>query len=288
MIALVNDIHQNVSLYRMRGGAQLEGMNAVTEQAWNPSHYDQAGAFVPKLGADLIDLLAPKPGERVLDLGSGTGDLAAQLAQRGALVTGVDASTEMVNAARRKHPSLSFDVADGQALSFDQAFEAVFSNATLHWMPRADAVAEGVARALKPGGRFVAEFGGARCVQTVRDAVRDELAERGVFGHDAPPWYFPTLPQYARVLEQAGLWVRTALWFERPTRLEGERGLENWLELFCLPLLRALGERRAAVVQGVEERCRAALFHDGSWWLDYTRLRVVASKPGPAGPGLRV
>jgi trans-aconitate methyltransferase len=272
----------------MGEAAQLEGMNAVTEQAWNPSHYDQAGAFVPKLGADLIDLLAPKPGERVLDLGSGTGDLAAQLAQRGALVTGVDASTEMVNEARRKHPSVSFDVADGQALSFDQAFDAVFSNATLHWMPRADAVAEGVARALKPGGRFVAEFGGARCVQTVRDALKDELAERKVGGHGAPPWYFPALPQYARVLEQAGLWVRTALWFERPTRLEGERGLENWLELFCLPLLRALGEQRGPVVEGVEARCRAALFHDGSWWLDYTRLRVVATKPGRSGPGLPV
>jgi trans-aconitate methyltransferase len=263
-------------------------MNTVTEQAWNPTHYDQAGAFVPKLGADLIDLLAPQPGERVLDLGSGTGDLAAQLAARGALVTGVDASTEMVNEARRKHspvpPSLSFEVADGQALSFDRAFDAVFSNATLHWMPRADAVAEGVARALRPGGRFVAEFGGAHCVQTVRDALKSELLERGLAGHSSPgagvpAWFFPSVPQYARILEQAGLWVRTALWFERPTRLEGSRGLENWLELFCLPLLRALGEQRAAVVQGVEERCRAALYRDGSWWLDYTRLRVVATKP---------
>ena len=254
-------------------------MNAVTEQAWNPSHYDQAGAFVPKLGADLLDLLAPKPGERVLDLGSGTGDLAAQLAERGALVTGVDASTEMVNEARRKHPRPSFEVQDGQALNFDQAFDAVFSNATLHWMPRADAVAEGVARSLKPGGRFVAEFGGARCVQTVRDALKDELTERGISGHAAPPWYFPSVPQYTRILEQAGLWVRTALWFERPTPLPGSRGLEDWLELFCLPLLRALGEQRGAVVQGVEDRCRAALFRDGSWWLDYTRLRVVATKP---------
>lgn len=278
----------------MHTGAQLEGMNAVTEQAWNPSHYDQAGAFVPKLGADLLDLLAPKPGERVLDLGSGTGDLAAQLAERGALVTGVDASSEMVNEARRKHPSLGFEVADGQALCFDQAFDAVFSNATLHWMPQADAVAEGVARALRPGGRFVAEFGGAGCVQTVRDALKQELTERGVGSlagqgvGGVPAWYFPSVPQYARVLEQAGLWVQTALWFERPTRLEGERGLENWLELFCLPLLRALGERRRALVAGVEARCRATLFHDGSWWLDYTRLRVVATKPSHAGPGPRV
>jgi trans-aconitate methyltransferase len=257
----------------------LSDMNAITEQAWNPSHYDRAGAFVPKLGADLIELLAPLPGERVLDLGCGTGDLTAQLAERGARVIGLDASTEMVDEARRKHPSLDFVVGDGQELRFEQELDGVFSNATLHWMPRADAVARGVARALRPGGRFVAEFGGARCVQTVRDAVDAELRERGIAGHGSPPWFFPTVPQYARILEQAGLFVRTALWFERPTRLEGAGGLDAWLELFCLPLMKALGERRQAVVQGVAERCRAALFRDGSWWLDYTRLRVVATKP---------
>lgn len=254
-------------------------MNAITEQAWNPSHYDRAGAFVPKLAADLVDLLAPQPGEQVLDLGCGTGDLTAQLADRGALVTGLDASSAMVNEAQRKHPKLSFSLGDGQALAFEQEFDAVFSNATLHWMPRADAVAEGVARALRPGGRFVAEFGGARCVQTVRDAVKAELLERGIDGHATPAWFFPSVPQYSRILEQAGLWVRTALWFERPTLLAGAGGLESWLELFCLPLLQALGERRAEVVQGVERRCKSALFRDGSWWLDYTRLRVVATKP---------
>lgn len=253
-------------------------MNAITEQAWNPTHYDRAGAFVPKLAADLLELLAPQPAERVLDLGCGTGDLTAQLAASGASVVGVDASNEMVTEARRKHPSLSFSVGDGQELRFEREFDAVFSNATLHWMPRADDVATGVARALGPGGRFVAEFGGARCVQTVRDAVRDELGECKITGYGTPDWFFPTVPQYARVLEQAGLWVRSALWFERPTRLDGTAGLENWLELFCLPLLKALGDRRAEVVRGVEERCRAALFRDGSWWLDYTRLRVVATK----------
>jgi trans-aconitate methyltransferase len=256
-------------------------MNVVTQQAWNPTHYDRAGAFVPELAADLLELLLPRPSEHVLDLGCGTGDLTAKLAASGAHVVGLDASGDMLSEARRKYPSLSFRLGDGQELDYDQTFDAVFSNATLHWMPRAGDVAAGVARALRPGGRFVAEFGGAHCVQTLRDALRDELTERGLGDerHAAPAWFFPTVPQYARVLEQAGLFVRSALWFERPTQLAGDGGLGTWLELFCLPLLQALGERRAEVVLGVERRCRAALFRDGSWWLDYTRLRVVASKP---------
>ena len=263
----------------MTAGAQLLGMNAITHQAWNPTHYDHAGAFVPKLAADLIDLLAPQAGERVLDLGCGTGDLTAQLAAAGTRVLGLDASSDMVAEAQRKHPNQTFVVGDGQELSYEREFDAVFSNATLHWMPRADAVAAGIARALRPGGRFVAEFGGARCVQTVRSAVQAELAALGIEGHGTPAWFFPTVPQYARILDEAGLFVRTALWFERPTRLEGAGGLATWLELFCLPLLKALGERRSEVVAGVEARCRSQLFRDGDWWLDYTRLRVVAHKP---------
>jgi trans-aconitate methyltransferase len=263
----------------MRAVAQLGGMNPITQQAWNPTHYDRAGAFVPKLAADLLELLAPRAGERVLDLGCGTGDLTVQLAQRGAHVVGLDASSEMVSEARRKHPTLELVVGDGQALSYEAEFDAVFSNATLHWLPRAEDVARGVMRALRPGGRFVAEFGGARCVQTVRDAVKRALTELGAQDYRPPSWFFPTVPAYAAILAEAGLWVRTALWFERPTRLEGERGLEDWLELFCLPLLQGLGERRGQLVARAEELCRPALYRDGSWWLDYTRLRVVAEKP---------
>jgi len=262
----------------MPGAAQLGAMNTITAQRWNPAHYDRAGAFVPKLASDLIDLLAPQPGERVLDLGSGTGDLTQQLAAAGARPLGLDASSDMVNEARRKHPNLDFEVGDGQELRFDREFDAVFSNAALHWMPRAEDVAAGVARALRPGGRLVAEFGGARCVQTVRSAVHDALSELGIEGHRTPDWFFPTAARYARILDEAGLFVHTLLWFERPTRLEGPGGLETWLELFCLPLLKALGERRAELVRGVEARCQAALFKDGAWWLDYTRLRVLASK----------
>lgn len=254
-------------------------MPSVTEQAWNPVRYDRVGAFVPELGSELIALLSPRLGERVLDLGSGTGQLTRSLADSGAELVGLDASREMVEAARRKYPGLSFVVGDGQELSFDAEFDAVFSNATLHWMPRADDVARGVARALRPGGRFVAEFGGARCVQTVRHAVRAELEALDLAGHGTPSWFFPTAAAYARILDDAGLFVHTIHWFERPTRLEGEAGLRHWLELFCLPLLRALGERSDALIAGVERRARPQLFREGSWWLDYTRLRVVASKP---------
>src|SRR5690242_11743915 len=164
-------------LGRMNSAVSAPSATTTAQQAWDPRHYDRAGAFVPKLGSDLIDLLGPRAGERVLDLGCGTGDLTAQLALRGASVVGLDASAEMLEEARRKYPALELRQGDGQALDFEGELDAVFSNATLHWMPDADAVSRGVARGLKPGGRFVAEFGGARCVQTVRSAVKDALVE---------------------------------------------------------------------------------------------------------------
>jgi trans-aconitate methyltransferase len=251
----------------------------AASQAWNPTHYDQKAAFVPRLGADLVRMLAPRAGERILDLGCGSGDLTYELTKSGASLVGVDASTEMIEQARAKYPAIEFSVVDAQELKHEAELDAVFSNAALHWMPRAEAVAAGISRALRPGGRFVAELGGARNVQTVRDALAAELAERGLEGHRTPAWYFPTVGQYATVLEGAGLFVQSAEWFERPTELKGEQGFADWLELFCLPLLRSLGDQRSAVVAGAASRCRAALFRGGSWWVDYARLRVVASKP---------
>jgi trans-aconitate methyltransferase len=257
----------------------LDMNDGEVTQAWNPSHYDDKGAFVTRLGQGVVSLLALRPGERVLDLGCGSGDLTKELERAGAEVVGVDASAEMIEQARAKHPGLALAVMDGQALRYDAEFDAVFSNAALHWMPRASAVAEGVYRALRAGGRFVAELGGAHNVKAVRTALAAELAERGAAPERAPAWYFPSVAEYARVLEDAGLVVRHAAWFERPTKLEGERGLADWLELFCLPLLQRLGDERDAVVSGVARRCRGALFREGSWWLDYCRLRVVATKP---------
>ncbi len=250
-------------------------------QAWDAALYDRAGAFVPRLAADLVDKLAPKPNERILDLGAGTGDLTKRLADAGARVIGLDASAEMVAEASRKYPELTFIQGDGQALPRRpelEGLDAVFSNATLHWMPRALDVAAGVHRALRPGGRFVAEFGGARCCQVVRAAAADVVAELGLPDAATPAWYFPTAGEHAGVLERAGFRVREVQWFERPTRFEGDAGVATWLALFCAPFLAALGARRDDVVARITERCRPALFHDDAFFLDYTRLRFHADR----------
>jgi trans-aconitate methyltransferase len=250
-------------------------------QSWDAALYDRAGAFVPRLAADLVDELAPLAGERILDLGSGTGALTRRLADAGARVIGVDASAEMVAEASRKYPELTFLRGDGQALPRLEALEeldAVFSNATLHWMPRAFDVAAGVHRALRPGGRFVAEFGGAHCCQVVRAAAADVVTELGLPNAATPAWYFPTPDEHASLLERAGFRVREVRWFERPTRFEGETGVATWLALFCAPFLAALGARKDDVVARISARCRPALYRDGAFFLDYTRLRFSAEK----------
>jgi len=247
--------------------------------AWDPVLYRGAGSFVSHLGAGLVDLLDPRPHERILDLGCGTGELTRAIADRGATVTGVDADAGMIAQARTLYPELAFHVGDGQALSFDTEFEAVFSNAALHWMTRPRDVATGVSRALRPGGRLVAELGGADNVAIVRNALSAVLRDQGFPSAPVPVWYFPTAAAYAAVLEEVGLLVHLVHWFERPTCLAGEAGLRTWLTLFCGPLLRSLGEAAEDVVREVERRARPSLLRDGSWWVDYKRLRVVATRP---------
>jgi trans-aconitate methyltransferase len=249
-------------------------------QTWAPDAYRSKAGFVAKLGRDLIALLAPRAGERVLDLGSGTGELTAELAATGASVLGIDASAEMVEAARRALPALEFAVGDGQRLSFDAEFDAVLSNAALHWMPDADAVARGIARALKPRGRFVAEFGGSGCVATISEAAAVELRARGHDPQAFPRWYFPNVVEYANVLDRAGLEPRLLHLFERPTPLDGEHGLSDWLGVFMTAAREKLGLEWPDFVANVVERCRPRLCRDGVWFVDYVRLRLSAIRPG--------
>src|SRR5579871_730934 len=182
---------------------------------WDPAAYDSRHQYVFKFGASLINDLKPQPGERILDLGCGTGHLTHEIAQAGAVLLGIDKSAEMIEQASRNYPGLEFAVADATEYVAAQPFDAVFSNAVLHWIRPPEAVARTVQLALKSGGRFVAELGGKGNTQSILDVVgRND-------------WYFPSIGEYASLLEQHRLEVVQAVLFDRPTPLEGEHGLRD-------------------------------------------------------------
>ena len=250
-------------------------------QAWSASGYARHAGFVSALGAPLIDALDPVPGLRVLDLGCGDGELAAGIVARGADVTGVDASASMVRAARAR--GLDVRVGDGQALGalFDPgSFDAVFSNAALHWMPDADAVLAGVATVLRPGGRFVGEAGGHGNVAAVATALLAALAERGVDGRERWPWRFPTDGEWRDALERHGFEVDECRLVPRPTPLP--TGVEGWLATFADPFLDGLDEAGRARVRTRTAELLAPSLRDGSgrWTADYVRLRFAARRGG--------
>ncbi|GAA4955158.1 class I SAM-dependent methyltransferase [Streptomonospora halophila] len=246
-------------------------------QRWDPLLYDDRHSFVARHGSDLIGELDPRPGERILDAGCGTGDLAATLADAGAEVVGIDSSPEMIDRARERFPHLDLRVADLRSLDLEPGFDAVLSNAVLHWIPEAGAAAAGIARALRPGGRLVAELGGAGNVGTIQGAARALRAEQGLPEADGG-WYFPGIDEYSAVLEEAGLKVTGAWLFDRPTRLEGDDGLADWLRMFGAPLLSGAPDTDA-FIDRLTDRLGPVLHHSGSWWADYVRLRVTAAKP---------
>lgn len=271
--------------HREHGEVRLQSGEMIVpsrpEQTWNAALYDQRHAFVYERGADLLELLAPQAGERILDLGCGTGHLTAQIAARGAEVVGLDASAEMIEQARRNHPQLAFEIADATQFEVAEPFDAVFSNAVLHWVKPPEKAIERIAAALKPGGRFVAEFGGKGNVAAILDAVGQAVnAALGRDAGDVNPWYYPSVGQYAAILEANHFEVRYATLFDRPTPLEErEQGLANWLAMFCGPCFAVLPEAlRPQAIADTIERARPRLYRDGSWTADYRRLRIMAAK----------
>lgn len=256
-------------------------MTPTENQTWDAALYDRRHSFVYERGADLLALLEPKSGERILDLGCGTGQLTAQIAAAGAQVHGIDASGEMIAQAQQNHPQLSFEIADATRFRAGEPFDAVFSNAVLHWVKPPEDAVRSIAAALKPGGRFVAEFGGrgnvAQIVAAASKAVSAALARDA---GDVNPWYFPSNGEYATLLEQAGLEVRYAVLFDRPTPLEeGEQGMANWLRMFGAPCFAAIRPAdRERVLQQAVDHARPALWNGGRWTADYRRLRIVAVK----------
>lgn len=254
------------------------------EQRWDPELYQQQHSFVWEYGEDVLSVLSPAPGERVLDIGCGTGQLTARIAERGAEVAGIDRSAGMIAEARANFPGIRFEQGDAASFAFPERFDAVFSNAVLHWVRDADAVAACVADVLKPGGRFVAEFGGRGNVAELVSAAKSAGAALG--RRVEHPWYFPGVAEYAGVLESAGLEVLTAMLIDRPTKVEGGDGLRQWMRMFGGHLLADIPEAELDVFhERMEAAARPALYRDGAWWVDYRRLRIKAWKP-PARLGM--
>ena len=189
-------------------------------QSWASEHYDEKLSFVSEMGRGVIDLLEPAEGERILDLGCGTGDLTQGIALSKALVTGMDLSPSMLEKARIKYPNLNFVEGNAECFTVQEPLDAVFSNAALHWMKNAEDVVQCVHDALRPGGRFVAEFGGQHNVGTVVQAISEVLMEQGIDAGTRSPWYFPSIGEYSVLLERHGFRVTYALHFDRPTPMQ--------------------------------------------------------------------
>lgn len=248
---------------------------ALTDkQVWNAEGYDHHARFVSDLGAEILSWLAPQAGEHILDLGCGDGALTAQLVESGAVVLGVDTSADLLQAARGR--GLDVREMDGHKLTFDQEFDAVFSNAALHWMLEPEEVIDGVARALKPGGRFVAEFGGHGNVAAILTALRAVGQKYGGEPNIAGPWFYPTPAEYQALLEARGFTVRRVGLYPRPTPLK--TGIEGWLQTFRKPFFEQFDEeKRADILDEVVALLRPSLCdQSGNWTADYIRIRVEA------------
>jgi trans-aconitate methyltransferase len=244
-------------------------------QQWSAGSYDTHARFVSELASGVVEWLAPRRGERILDLGCGDGVLTAELRDLGADVVGVDSSADFVASARDR--GLDARLMDGEALAFGPEFDAVFSNAALHWMPRADAVVSGVSRALKPAGRFVAEFGGHGNVAAIVTAMRAVGERRGGDLALANPWYFPAPQVYQALLERHAFSVRRIALIPRPVVLK--TGIEGWLMLFRKPFFAQFGDAAQQALEETVGLLRPALCDaDGNWTADYVRLRVEAVK----------
>lgn len=242
---------------------------------WNPETYARDARFVADLGQPLLELLAPRNGEIIMDLGCGDGALTEKIA-REARVFGTDASIAQARAAKER--GLSIVVADGHHLCFQPQLDAVFTNAALHWMKHPEKVVQGVCQCLKLGGRFVGEFGAKGNIETVRSALHEALRRRSVDPMSVDPWYYPSAEDFSKLLVVSSFTVRSIEIMQRPTQLPGE--LLNWLEIFAQPFINAVEQQhRQSFLDEVCQRSETALRDsDGRWTVDYVRLRFAAVK----------
>lgn len=245
-----------------------------TSTTWDPVSYAKNARFVSDLGEPLLELLEAKPAEMILDLGCGDGALTAKIASLGCAVLGADTSFGQIQAAIKR--GLSAIVMDGQRLSLKKRFDAVFSNAVMHWIKEPENVVAGVANCLKPGGRFVGEFGGRGNVENIRAALHDGLRRRGIDPWSVDPWYYPSSKKYSNLLVQYGFHVEYIELIPRPTALPGD--ITGWLEVFAQPFTKSVPEENRELFLGEVRNQLAPKLRksDGAWWADYVRLRFKA------------
>ena len=247
--------------------------------AWNAQDYAENAGFVPALGNAVLELLAPQPGEAILDLGCGDGVLTERLAAAGAQILGLDCEGAMLDAARAR--GLDVIEGDGQTLAFEARFDAVFSNAAVHWMRDQKAVAEGVYRALKPGGRYVGECGGFMNIAAIRTAIRAVLLNHGFAPDSGGGQYYQTAEAFAALSSAAGFTAIEARIIPRQTPLP--TGIRGWLKTFRAGFLDEAGVPEAAretVISEIESLLKPALCDsEGKWTADYVRLRWQMRKP---------
>ena len=252
-----------------------------SQNRWNPNLYDNKINYVSQYGQGIFEMLKAKKGEKILDLGCGTGDLTKAIADTGAIPLGMDASPEMIQTAKQKYPNIDFIEADAEEFKSNELFDAIFSNAALHWMKEAEKVILSIRDALAPGGRFVAEFGGKGNIQTLLEGIQYVLkTSYGISISSRNPWYFPSIGEYAQLLEKHGFHVVFAQHFNRPTVLEeGFSGLNHWLDSFADDFFPELqrNEREKAYIQ-IKDVLKPPLFKENSWVIDYKRLRIIAVK----------
>lgn len=246
---------------------------------WNADLYKDKHAFVFQYGEDVLKLLNPQPGKRILDVGCGTGDLTQLIAQAGAKPLGIDNSAAMIETASARFPGVEFKLADAADFHFEESFDAIFSNAALHWVRDMEGAVICMTRALRHGGRFVVEMGGkgniAHLTAGIAEAVREVACVEPDHGR-----HYPSISEYSTLLEKHGMTVSAAWLFERPTVLaDGEKGLRNWINQFEQAVFRGFSEdQRKAIIELAEVKLRDRLFRDGNWVADYKRLRIVAHK----------
>lgn len=248
---------------------------------WNPNLYNDKHEFVYNFGESLIQLLDPKETERILDLGCGSGQLTYQISQFAKDVIGIDQSVPMIADAQSKFKNIDFQVADAADFSFEEKFDAIFSNATLHWVTNYKAAIKCMFANLKENGRLVLEFGGKGNVQTIVKELRSSLASRGYAKESKLQlWYFPSIGEYTTQLETRGFSVTMAQHFDRPTELADEKtGIKDWISMFGSRFFEGVAlEDIEDIKTEVQENIKSTCFKNGKWYADYKRLRIIAVK----------